>query len=590
MTSAPLQSEGAEQEPTTPPAADQDAVEAVPIIVPKKREASRRRRRQPFRGVSRLDAFILTVNLALLLVLVAGIIFTDRSRLRLIDARKEALAIQGEMIAGAIAETAVLEDVVANKMIDGVETPIPLISQSEAESIIRRLVLPTKSRTRLYDYNGMLIADSKALVSSLQIDRFDLAPPGEQRTLDRWWDRAVDWMMSFYPKPDLKPYVEAPPDKGPETYSELALALTGQPSAADRLSTDDGLIVSVAVPVQRLKANVGAVLLTTEGDDIEAIVRQDNEAVLRITVMSLVVSLFLSGVLARSIARPLRRLSQAAEEAATGPAGKRVDIPDMSKRHDEIGDLSSSFRHMMEALYARIEAIERFAADVSHELKNPLTSIRSAVDTLNLVKKPEQRERLLEVIRDDVQRMDRLITDIASASRLDAELARGETDEIVVPEMLGALVDAAMATRKSGQPLVEIRSVLDEWEPEQLRVQGFESRLAQVFTNLISNARSFSPPEKAITLTISVVDEDGHKVRVFVDDCGPGIPEENLETIFDRFYTSRPGLEFGKNSGLGLSISRQIVIAHGGQIWAENRPAGGARFTVTLPMMPLDAR
>ena len=559
-----------------------------PSLDPARKSRKRKpRARYRLRGFSRLDGFILTVNLALLFVLVAGLIVTDRSRTRLLDARKDTLAIQGEMLAGAIAETAVTENIVARKVIDGVETPIPLINHKEARAIIQRLVLPTKSRARLYDHNGLLIGDSKELWTSQQIDRFELEPPGVDNTIDKWWDRAVDTLVSFYPHPDLQPYLEAPPDRGPQTYWELAEALQGTASAEDRRSETDGLIVSVAVPVQRLRATVGAVLLTTEGEDIEAIVRRDNEAVLRIMVMSLIVSLFLSAVLGRSIARPIRRLSMAAEEAASWPAGKRVAIPDLSHRHDEIGDLSQSFRRMTEALFARIEAIESFAADVSHELKNPLTSIRSAVDTIHLAKRPEDQARLLEVVREDVDRMDRLITDIANASRLDAELARGEMELVDLMELLDALVSSHEATRMDDGPTVTLSNLERPTESNGIYLLGFELRLGQVFSNLISNAVSFSPPRGEIKILVGSGDDEKVEdcVLIQVDDQGPGIPPDNLETIFERFYTSRPGMEFGKNSGLGLSISRQIIEAHGGRIWAENKSEGGARFCVTLPIV-----
>ncbi len=262
--------------------------------------------------------------------------------------------------------------------------------------------------------------------------------------------------------------------------------------------------------------------------------------------------------------------------------GHTFEIPDFSHRDDEIGDLSDALRAMTEALRARLDAIEGFAADVAHEIKNPLTSLRSAVETVVRVEDPEQQKKLMSIILDDIQRMDRLITDISDASRLDAELSREETESVDVCRLLELIVEVQQATDDETQPRFEMAVP----KSQRLLVTGLEDRLGQVFRNLISNAASFSPPGG--TIFLSAREEDGW-ILIEVADEGPGIPPDSLENVFNRFYSERPsGEKFGTHSGLGLSISRQIIEAHGGRIWAENRIDArkqivGARFCIRLP-------
>jgi two-component system sensor histidine kinase ChvG len=302
---------------------------------------------------------------------------------------------------------------------------------------------------------------------------------------------------------------------------------------------------------------------------------------LRIFGVALLVTVLMSFYLAGTIVRPIRRLAAAAERARGRRA--RVEIPDFTRRGDEIGDLSGSLREMTDALWQRMSAIERFAADVAHEIKNPLSSLKSAVETAVRIEDPTNQRRLMAIILDDVERLDRLITDISDASRLDAELSRLELAPVDIAAMLRALVDVHDATHAEDGP----RLVLDL--PERARplvVPGIETRLSQVFRNVIANAVSFSPPRREIRLTARL---DGRAVLVTVEDEGPGIPDDKLTAIFDRFYTERPaGEKFGTHSGLGLAISKQIVEAHRGMIWAENRKDGagvviGASFSIRLP-------
>ncbi|MNL05568.1 Alkaline phosphatase synthesis sensor protein PhoR [compost metagenome] len=389
----------------------------------------------------------------------------------------------------------------------------------------------------------------------------------------------LDWLnalFSWAPGGNYPTYQEYQADEGTR-YPEVASALQGAPADFVRVDAQNQLVVSVAVPVQRLRAIVGAILLSTEPGDIDSVVAQERWSILRIAMIAAGVQVVLSLLLAGTIAGPMRRLSAAAERVQTA-GDARAEIPDLSDRPDEIGHLSGALRRMTDALYNRIEAIERFAADVAHELKNPLTSLRSAVETLPLAKKPEDRERLTNIIQHDVRRLDRLITDISSASRLDAELARESAERVDVEK----LAEAMVAIQKDVAAGRDVAVVMGKRTGRgSTLVNGHESRLAQVFANLVDNAVSFSPPGGTVTVAIST---EGEAITVTVTDEGPGITGD-VSRIFQRFYTDRPEAEsFGNHSGLGLSISKQIVDAHKGRIRAQNRTdRSGAIFTIVLP-------
>jgi two-component system sensor histidine kinase ChvG len=383
---------------------------------------------------------------------------------------------------------------------------------------------------------------------------------------------------------DLPLYQELAGSSGRE-YPEVATALDGSPGTVVRVNDRGEMIVSVAVPIQRFRAVVGALLLSTQGGDIDAIVAAERLGIVRVFLVAAATTAVLSILMAGTIATPLRRLAAAADRVRRG-VKQREAIPDFARR-DEIGHLARAFRDMTNALYDRMDAIESFAADVSHELKNPLTSLRSAVETLPLAKTEKSRERLLEIIQHDVRRLDRLITDISDASRLDAELAREDSQPTDMARLLDAVVSLIRDTGRHAE--VPVVLTLKPSDRNRLLVLGHESRLGQVFNNLIDNARSFSPPGGKVRVSAS---RSNGEVVVTVDDDGPGIRADQIERIFERFYTDRSeGDGFGNNSGLGLSISRQIVEAHRGTIQAENRrddPADrervtGARFVVRLP-------
>ena len=545
---------------------------------------------------SSLTRRIVFLNLAALAVLLSGILYLNQFREGLIDARVESLLIQGRIIAGAIASSATVDTntimVDPEKLIelhagesispkvDSFDTLDSPIKQERVAPILRTLIQPTSTRARIYDRDGILLLDSRHLYAGGQILRYDLQPLNTPKS-EGMISRIGALLNKLLQRRDLPLYEEL---AGTGTgYPEVMKAMTGAPSTIVRMSNQGELIVSVAVPVQRFRAVLGVLLLSTQGGDIDRIVTEERIAIMRVFLVAGAVLTLLSILLASTIATPLRKLADAAVRVRHG-VKSRVQIPDFSHRQDEIGNLSQTLRDMTNALYARIEAIESFAADVSHELKNPLTSLRSAVETLPLARNDVSRNRLMEIIQHDVRRLDRLITDISDASRLDAELAREDSK----PVNLAQLLENVVAMRKivtPGKKSVEISFSIEKMRnAHAYDILGHDGRLGQVVNNLLDNARSFVPETGGkIEVFMRRVDE---MIEVTVADNGPGIKAEKIERIFERFYTDRPDSEdFGQNSGLGLSISKQIIEAHGGSITAENRqpPETGARFTVLLP-------
>ena len=360
---------------------------------------------------------------------------------------------------------------------------------------------------------------------------------------------------------------------------EVAKALLGQHVAGLRRDEDGRRVVSVSIPIQNVQQILG--VLTLEANDVDEIIARERAALIPFILIAMAVSLSSSLLLTRLIAQPVRRLARAADRVRLAGA-RAISLPDLAKRDDELGDLTRSLEDMTDSLSERMDAIESFAADVAHEIKNPLTSLRSAVETLDLVADPAVRDRLLGILKNDVQRLDRLVTDISNASRLDAELSRDNPKPVDLEKLIADIVALYQATTKPGEVSVRLVRPIGL---EPVTVLGREGSLGQVFRNLIDNARSFSPPGGVVEVA---VERGAGRVLATVSDSGPGIPPENLETIFERFYTSRPkGAAFGGNSGLGLSIARQIVEAHGGGLKAQNRVVDGkvigAVFLLVLP-------
>lgn len=541
---------------------------------------------------------ILILNLAALGLLMSGILYLNQFRDGLIDARVESLMTQGEIIAGAIAASASVEtdailidpekllELQAGESIvprvDGLDSLDFPINPERVAPVLRQLISPTRTRARIYDPDGNLILDSRHLYSSGQILRYELDPLDAPDT--KFWQNIQNRISRLFQRSDLEVYREQPGGIG-TAYSEVMAALAGERRPVVRISEQGELIVSVAVPVQRFRAVLGVLQLSTQGGDIDKIVEAERFAMFRVFAVAVIVNVILSMLLAGTIANPLRRLSAAAVRVRRS-IRNREEIPDFSSRQDEIGNLSVALRDMTNALYGRIDAIESFAADVSHELKNPLTSLRSAVETLPRAKNDEARARLLSVIEQDVLRLDRLITDISDASRLDAELAREDAQSVDLADLLDRMITIFDYSEMGKTvPRLHLEGAIPA--ARGYKVSGHETRLGQIITNLIDNAQSFIDPDHGRIDIRLRANNSGVEIRI--EDNGPGIRSENVETIFNRFYTDRPGAEaFGKNSGLGLSISRQIVEAHGGTLTAENivdenQAINGARFIVRLP-------
>ncbi len=539
--------------------------------------AAARPRHRP--RISPLTRRILAVNVLALGLLGLGLLYLGEYQLSLVAAQLDALRTQGQIFAAALGEGAVIDSLGEG------ETLIPELGRQ----MMRRLVEPTHTRARLFDSEGKLIADSRVLRGPGGVVQIKELPPlGEAGPLQRLAAWLYDSVIGELPGQQRYPPYREPLTQTAADYAEAERALRGDIGDAVRSEREGGgLVLSVAVPVQRYKQVLGAVLLSSDSSEIEQAVRSVRFQILKVFCMALGVTVLLSIYLAGTIARPIRRLAAAAERVRRGH-GRQVLIPDFTRRGDEIGDLSGALREMTSALWRRIDAIEHFAADVAHEIKNPLTSLRSAVETAARVDDPRQQRKLLSVVLEDVQRLDRLITDISDASRLDAELSRVELEPVMIGPMLETLVDVHQSTAGDEAPRLILSLPGPVGTPQgDLPALGVEGRLVQVFRNLIVNALSFSPPGAAIHISAR---RDGDAVMVAIEDAGPGIPENKLEAIFERFYSERPaGEKFGTHSGLGLSISKQIIEAHRGTIRAENRRGAdgsviGARFVVRLPV------
>jgi two-component system sensor histidine kinase ChvG len=515
---------------------------------------ARAHRRRGWLLGSRLGSTIVLLNLLGLGILVGGALILNEMRQGLVTARVESLAVQGQLIANAIDQSATLGE------------PSPRLEAGVARAVLQSLDIPPTERARLYDPTGRLLADSYQVA-----DRVASRPlsPAQRRGKAPF---SVQ-LGVFSPANRAKAARLA-------LTREVAGALSGEPVRDVRIDEDRGRVVSVSVPIKRVRAVLG--VLTLEAGDVDSIVVHEREALIPFILIAIGVALLSSLLLTQFIAVPVLRLARAADRVRLSRA-RAIALPDLADRDDEIGDLTRSLESMTAALADRMVAIERFAADVSHELRNPMTSIRSAVETLDLVKTDAQRARLIAILNHDVGRLDRLITDISNASRLDAELSRNAPTPMDLARLLSDICDFYAATSKKGDPRVTFHGPPT---PEPMMVVGREGPLGQVFRNLVDNARSFSPQGGEVRVFVA---RGRGEILARVEDDGPGVPPDNLETVFERFYTSRPkGAAFGGNSGLGLAIARQIIETHGGRIWAENRHDGerviGASFRVALPI------
>lgn len=557
---------------------------------------------------STLARRIVLANLLGLLVLVGGMVWLSQQHAWLITAKYESLKIQGEIIASAIASSALVEregrlsfDPDRLPELDGVRVPFRddgfaamelSLRHERVIPVLRRLIHPThNTRARIYDRNGKLIVDSSELQDlpfPLPLDPSELRPPEpdpapvERVKVKNFWTR----LSSFFDRSDLPIYREIGRNASGTSYPEVRQALRGAALPPMLLLTDDQeKIVSLAVPIQRRNAILGALLLSTRPGEIDEIIASERSAMAMLVLLALAASVLASLLLARTIAGPMRRLSEGAERVSRS-IHAHTQLPDFGKRQDEVGQLSNAVHSMTRSLYRRIESSEKFAADVAHELKNPLTAAQVMAQSLHYARTPEQREQVVQQVLGELKRLNRLITDVASTSRLDAELALQTTTPVDVRGILQSVVETFRGTIEDGQHRIDLDIQDAQARPDVFIINAHESNLSRVITNLLDNALSFSPPGGTVTVRAAAV-PDG--VEFCVNDEGPGIPPESIDKIFQRFYSDRPQSDRiqGKNSGLGLSISREIVSAHGGRIWAENRIEGGkvlgACFNVRLP-------
>jgi two-component system sensor histidine kinase ChvG len=541
---------------------------------PAKRAKSRREKRQgPRRSVlaSRLTRAIFLSNLIGLVVLTIGSLAMGRFQDGLVEAEMVNMRSTSSTIATIMADGATGYGLSAKLDVD------------TAASILRQINIPDTWRVRLFDGSGLLLVDSARLEDNISVSQ--LEPVIEAQVPPSWHEtymaRAREITVSTVSNlPWLKTRRER---LRHDLKGDVRRALDGDIMSGERYNVQNQRIVTVAQPVRRVQHVLGVISL--ESRNIDGIINAERRALMPFIGLALIAMLFSSLALTLFIALPMRRLARAAEDVTRSSRNRDV-IPDLSGRRDEIGDLSIVLDEMTQGLYRRVDDIANFAGDVAHEIKNPLTSLRSASDTLRGARTAEQREKLLDVIENDVARMDRLISDISKASKVDANLAKDTAETVDVSDVLTNLAHFY----NQSQQEVEVLFVKDPASTSPLWVRAFESPFAQVFRNLIDNALTFSPAGGKIILRAWPAEEDNKSLVVIsVEDDGPGIPPGNIETIFDRFYTERPkGSEFGSHSGLGLAICRQIITAHKGHIYAENKAetadnGSGARFIIKLP-------
>ncbi len=533
------------------------------------------------RFLSPLLRRILLVNLLPLALLLAALLYLDQYQNGLLEAEVTTLREQARIFAGALSEAAVREETPDN----------PRVVPDLARPLLHGLTEPTpNAQARLFSPEGEVLADTRVREGAGGAVIIEpLQPAVDRGRLANLVGQVYDDLLSLLPHKAEVSLLDlgqqpAGTDWSPDVREELKrnAATPGRliPPYIRR-GDDNRLLISVSEPVSRNRRTLGVVVLTREAREVDDSVLAVRLSILALFALALGLTVMLSWYLSLTIARPILRLAGAAAAMREG-GGRTGAVPEnLVIRRDEVGQLARALADSAEALWTRMDAIERFAADVAHEIKNPLSSIRSAIETLRRIDDPDKQRRLTSIIAEDVGRLDRLITDISDASRIDAELSRASTEPVDLTPILSALAEINEATRDDGDP----RVVLELGEGK-LVVQAVGDRLVQVLRNLIGNAQSFSPQNGRILLTAA---SDGTMVEVGVEDQGPGIPEAKLEHIFDRFYTERPkGERFGTHSGLGLSISRQIVEALNGRISAENRrdESGqviGAKFTVRLP-------
>ena len=538
------------------------------LIRKKERRSSSRKRR-----VSPLTIKILSINVIAIFVVFTAVLHLDRYEDSLIQTELEGLERQATLFANALSEVAVARN-------PGTQN---YLSITAVQNVIDRSALDSPARSRVFGTGGELLADSYRLPGRVpSVTTKPLASVSPNIFFQKFLDK---FFQDFFYSPTQQhvPNYQQHTIQLARAFPEVISALRGSSIKTVKATTTGRKLLTVAMPIRKkYKPVLGVLLLSSDDKNINVAFNSYQKELIIAVAIAIVITSALSLYLSRSITRPIRRLASAAEKIRSDRNG-RHEISEVSERNDELGELSKALTQMTDDLWQRLDAIEKFAADVAHEIKNPLTSIRSAVETASKIKDNEKRDKLLALLLDDVHRLDRLITDISDSSRLDTELSREKFTAIDIAKLLLAFYELRTSQKKFG----EKNLTLDIMERNaELLILGHEIRIVQVIDNIVDNAITFSPPHGNINIVVSA---DTKSVTITIDDQGPGIPKGKLDAIFDRFYSERPPTEkFGLHSGLGLSICKQITEAHNGEIMAENRLdhqsiTKGARFIITLP-------
>jgi two-component system sensor histidine kinase ChvG len=536
---------------------------------------------------STLTVRILLINLLAPVLLVVGTLYIDEFQDDLIRSELRTLQLQSTFLAQTITNT-------SNKFINISEKGKTSLSKDNILKFLNKIDSLSNVHVRIYDPKGHSIIDNKNNKNWQRTNTYDEDSLSLPNVALYVYDEAI---KSIIGAKTAEEYINAPYVDG-STYKEVLVAIkSGTESFAIRKHDEFGTIISVAAPIIHNGKIISAIMLATNTQSIKQGLTSLKIAIFRLFIVALIISIVLSLYLANTITRPIQKLAAAANTIRKGK-GRASTIPDLSNRYDEIGDLSNALNSMTSALWNRLDMMEAFAADIAHELKNPITSLSSAVETLKRIKSPEKQEKLIKIIKHDTERMNRLITDISSLSRLDAELSRSKLQSVKLIDLMEDMlknynlqtIEINKPIAKGSAPKIEIKKrqgitiVKDFSGAVYGRVMGEETLLAQVFQNLLDNAISFSPPNGDIYIRV----RGGKFVIVDIDDNGTGIPEGKEEKIFERFFSERPKTEeFGKHSGLGLSICKNIIYGLGGHLSARNRVDKngkiiGARFSVFL--------
>lgn len=567
---------------------------------------------------------IMVANLAGFVILVVGLMWISLSNRWMVDAKVDSLTTQARMIAVAIAANAKVDT--GGFTIDSTRLPeaagqsptlanpdfaaIELsIAPERVVPILGRLIQVGDVRARLFGRDGFLIVDSNQMLQRGQISRGTVPrAPAQQPDAEEKLKTALTRFIAWITRSDLPVYRDIGSDKG-TIYPEIERALRGDITRMLLISPLGEQMVAVVAPILHLGVVQGAVQLSSRPGEIDNILARQRRALLVLSLFALLASLIAAWMLYRTIAGPMQRLSETAKQVSLSINAERT-LPEFPGRRDEVAQMAIAFREMTNSLYRRLDASDRFAQDVAHELKNPVAAARSIAERVSYAKTDQHRNELIHQIQGEMKRLNRLISDVSKASRLDRELALQETEPLDFAELVRGIVAVLSDIHSDGERKISVHLDSGPADGATYQVRGHEGRLGQVMTNLIDNALSFSPRDGEVSVGVRRV---GNEVVVTVDDQGPGIPPDRLEHVFKRFYSDRPQSDRtqGKNSGLGLSISREIVRAHGGNIHAENRVASGhegeprpltdeleerrmpgiagARFVVALPAIPIGA-